>query len=380
VLWRRVNRGSRRAACRAPRCASWSSASASGSRSSPPATGTSTPPAPPSPAFTATLVAVDGTKVATGKDFDDRRPAEERRRRGHEARAARLAAALAASAFAVRSVEEKPYRSSPKAAVHDLHPAAGGRPQAAPVGRAGHAAWPRACTSAATSPTCVPTTWPCQRRPSPPCAARCARLYGPEFVAARAAHSTTSKIKNAQEAHEAIRPTTPLRTPRSSGRRAERAGALAVPHGLAAHRRLADGGRRGHDGAVRSAPRPVDGASNDCEFAASGTTITFPGYRQVYVESAPTRRPTSPRRPEAAAACAHRRPRVCRRLARANSATPRRRRPATPRRRWSSGSRSSASAARRRGRRSCRRSRTAGTCGRRARRSSPPGPPSPSSG
>ena len=37
---------------------------------------------------------------------------------------------------------------------------------------------------------------------------------------------------------------------------------------------------------VRLGAHSVD---HECEFVASGTTITFPGYRQAYVES--TRRP-----------------------------------------------------------------------------------------
>ena len=67
------------------------------------------------PSFTATLVALDGTKVATGKDFtSDGKPKQ------HvvvvpEARARSLATALATADFTVRSVEEKPYRSSAKA-------------------------------------------------------------------------------------------------------------------------------------------------------------------------------------------------------------------------------------------------------------------------
>ena len=63
----------------------------------------------------ATLVAVDGTRVATGKDFDAAGPAARQRRRprrGHGAR--RSPTASTAPTFTVRSVEEKPYRSSPK--------------------------------------------------------------------------------------------------------------------------------------------------------------------------------------------------------------------------------------------------------------------------
>jgi DNA topoisomerase-1 len=66
------------------------------------------------PIFTATLVAVDGTKVATGKDFgDDGQP------KGQvvvltEERAVALADGLAGRDLEVRSVEERPYTSSPK--------------------------------------------------------------------------------------------------------------------------------------------------------------------------------------------------------------------------------------------------------------------------
>ena len=38
------------------------------------------------------------------------------------------------------------------------------------------------------------------------------------------------------------------------------------------------------------------GRNDDCEFAARGTTITFPGYRQVYVESTTTRPTTTAER------------------------------------------------------------------------------------
>ena len=184
-----------------------------------------------------------------------------------------------------------------------------------------------------------------------PCAPQVATEYG-AAVPVAAAQQYTSKVKNAQEAHEAIRPTTPLRSPDQVGRRAEPPGAGAVPADLAAHAGLADGRRHRHDRDA-SASGPPPPTATDAEFAASGTTITFPGYRQVYVESrdegeADARR--SGRR------CCRRSPSAtsCRRRRSSRTATRRRRRPATPRRRWSSGSRSSASAARRRGRRSSR--------------------------
>src|SRR5690606_33827975 len=67
------------------------------------------------PAFDAKLVAVDGTRIATGKDFDDRGQVSDKVVALDEARAKSLADGLADADFTTRSVEEKPYRSSPKA-------------------------------------------------------------------------------------------------------------------------------------------------------------------------------------------------------------------------------------------------------------------------
>jgi DNA topoisomerase-1 len=92
----------------------------------------------------------------------------------------------------------------------------------------------------------------------------------------------TSKSKNAQEAHEAIRPVTPYRTPKQvEGEMNSQelalyrliwqrtlASQMADATGVTVSVRL---------GAISEHER------TDCEFAASGTTITFPGYRAVYV-------------------------------------------------------------------------------------------------
>ncbi len=67
------------------------------------------------PAFTASLVALDGAKVATGKDFGANGVPSDKVIVVDESRAVALADALGSSTFTVRSVEEKPYRSSPKA-------------------------------------------------------------------------------------------------------------------------------------------------------------------------------------------------------------------------------------------------------------------------
>ena len=67
------------------------------------------------PAFNATLVALDGVKVATGKEFDSHGKPKPNVTVLNEIRARSLADGLDGKPFDVRSVEEKPYRSSPKA-------------------------------------------------------------------------------------------------------------------------------------------------------------------------------------------------------------------------------------------------------------------------
>jgi DNA topoisomerase-1 len=108
------------------------------------------------PPFTATLVAVDGTRVATGKDFDSSgQPAstvvvlDERHVRA-------LADGLSGASFTVRSVEEKPYKSSPRppfmtSTLQQEGASCVCRPRRS-------CASPRGCTSVGTSPTCARTT------------------------------------------------------------------------------------------------------------------------------------------------------------------------------------------------------------------------------
>ena len=200
--------------------------------------------------------------------------------------------------------------------------------------------------------------------------------YGASFLSP-SPRRYTSRVKNAQEAHEAIRPTTPLRSPQQV------AGELNG-HELALYRliwqrtlasQMADA--TGHTVTVRIGAIATDG--RDAEFSASGTTITFPGYRQVYVEARDEGddATTTIEREELLPPLASGRSSPSNRWTRV--VTPPRRRRATPKLHSSSAWRNSASVAPRRGRRSSRRSRTAATCGRRARRSYRRGRRSPSS-
>ncbi|HSP28032.1 MAG TPA: DNA topoisomerase, partial [Ilumatobacteraceae bacterium] len=111
--------------------------------------------------------------------------------------------------------------------------------------------------------------------------------YGANYLNA-APKQYSSKVKNAQEAHEAIRPTTPYRSPGQVSNELNSQD-LAL-YRLIWQRTLASqmADATGVTVSVRLAANSTNrstGELTDCEFAASGTTITFPGYRAVYVAS-----------------------------------------------------------------------------------------------
>ncbi len=66
------------------------------------------------PAFSATLLALDGTRVASGRDFDDTGNLVRDVTVLDEPTVRALAVALADSSYAARTVEEKPFSSKPK--------------------------------------------------------------------------------------------------------------------------------------------------------------------------------------------------------------------------------------------------------------------------
>jgi len=238
------------------------------------------------PSFTATLVALDGTRVATGKDFgSDGRPkasvivVDEQRASG-------LADALATADFTVRSVEEKPYRSSPKAPfMTSTLQQEGGRKlrlSAAQVMRVAQGLYERGYITYMRTDNVVLSD-----EALAAVRAEVGRAYGSQFLS-NGPKQYSSKIKNAQEAHEAIRPTTPLRSPDAVA--GELNGQELLLYRMIWQRTLASqmADAVGTTVSVRlGATATVAGAvaPTDAEFAASGTTITFPGYRQVYVES-----------------------------------------------------------------------------------------------
>ncbi len=242
------------------------------------------------PSFDATLVALDGAKVATGKDFSSDGSPKKGVTVVDEAHALALTAALTDSVVTVRSVEEKPYRSSPKAPfMTSTLQQEGGRKLrlgAAQVMRVAQGLYERGFITYMRTDSVALSDEAMNAIRS-----EVGRTYGQQFLS-KGPRQFTSKSRNAQEAHEAIRPTTPLRAP-------DQISAELNSQELALYRmiwqrtlasQMADAA--GTTVSVRLAAMsaalsagPAAGAGQDCEFAASGTTITFPGYRQVYVES-----------------------------------------------------------------------------------------------
>ncbi len=236
------------------------------------------------PAFSATLVALDGTKVATGKDFTSLGQPRGKVVVVDETRARALASDLMPAEFTVRSVEEKPYRSTPKAPfMTSTLQQEGGRKlrlSASQVMRLAQGLYERGyITYMRTDNTVLSDEALAAVR------TEVGTTYGAQFLSP-GPRQYSSKIKNAQEAHEAIRPTTPLRSPDAVA--GELNGQELMLYRMIWQRTLASqmADATGTTVSVRlGAVAPVQGTRTDAEFAASGTTITFPGYRQVYVES-----------------------------------------------------------------------------------------------
>ncbi len=235
------------------------------------------------PGFSATLVEVAGKRVATGKDFDDSGKLSRDVTVLDEDGATTLKSALASSDFSVASVEEKPFSSKPKAPfMTSTLQQEGGRKlrmSSAQVMRVAQDLYQNGyITYMRTDSTTLSET-----------ALNAARnqvrsLYGADYVPDRP-RTYDRKVKNAQEAHEAIRPAgESFRTP-DSLRGELRADQLRL-YDLIWKRTVASQmvDARGQSVSVRIGATASDG--RDVRFGASGRTITFPGYLRAYVEGA----------------------------------------------------------------------------------------------
>ena len=241
-------------------------------------------PAAAPPRFSARLVAVDGKRVATGRDFDSSgalRKADEVLVLD-EAAAGALATGLQGAALSVASVEEKPYtrRPYPPFMTSTLQQEAGRKLRfsaertmsvAQRLYENGYITYMRT-DSTTLSQSAINGARNKARQ-----------LYGDEYV-----HPTprqyTRKVKNAQEAHEAIRPAgETFATP--GALHAELDGDGYRLYELIWQRTVASqmADARGTTLSLRITGNSVDGRA--AAFTASGRTITFPGFLKAYVET-----------------------------------------------------------------------------------------------
>ncbi len=232
--------------------------------------------------LSARLVALDGQRVAQGRDFGaDGRLTERAAGVLHldEAAARALAAALAPATFSVRSVERKPYRRSPYApfrtttlqqeASRKLGFGAKRTMQIAQkLYENGFITYMRT-DSITLSETAIAAA-----------RTQASELYGSQYLP-DAPRVYQSKVKNAQEAHEAIRPSgDTFRTPAQTGLAGDefRLYELIWMRTVASQMKDATG----QSVTVRVAGRAEDG--REAEFTASGKVITFHGFLKAYVE------------------------------------------------------------------------------------------------
>ncbi|MDQ1615064.1 MAG: topoisomerase [Actinomycetota bacterium] len=233
--------------------------------------------------FDARLVGVDGRRVATGRDFgSDGRPVA--RFDGvhlDEATARGLADALGGSSFSVRSVDDKPYsrRPAPPFMTSTLQQEAGRKLRltaqtamrlAQRLYENGYITYMR--TDSTTLSESALNAARSQAR----------QIYGPEYVP-DTPRRYERKVKNAQEAHEAIRPSGDVfRTPGEVAGELSR-DELAV-YDLIWKRTVASqmADARGQTVSVRIGATASDG--RDAEFSTSGTVITFRGFLAAYEE------------------------------------------------------------------------------------------------
>ncbi|MER5772940.1 type I DNA topoisomerase [Streptomyces sp. NPDC002039] len=229
----------------------------------------------------ARLNTVDGKRVAQGRDFGSNGKLKSEVLHLDEAGARALAAALESASFAVRSVESKPYRRSPYApfrtttlqqeASRKLGFGAKATMQVAQkLYENGFITYMRT-DSTTLSDTAVNAA-----------RAQVTQLYGADYLPEKP-RVYAGKVKNAQEAHEAIRPSGDrFRTPAETGLTGDQFRLYELIWKRTVASQMKDA--VGNSVTVKIGGRAADG--RDAEFSASGKTITFHGFMKAYVEGA----------------------------------------------------------------------------------------------
>ena len=231
--------------------------------------------------FDATLLEIDDSRVATGKDFDSNGNAKKGMTVLDQQSATELATDLTKADFSVRSVEEKPYKRSPYPPFRTstLQQDAGRKLRFSSVRTMsvaqrlyenGYITYMRT-DSTALSDSAVASA-----------RSQITKLYGKEYLSPKP-RVYASKVKGAQEAHEAIRPAgetflTPEQLAVKVGTDEARLYDLIWKRTIACQ--MADA--KGVTVSARLVATTTKGT--DVVFSTSGRTITFPGFLRAYVQ------------------------------------------------------------------------------------------------
>ena len=236
-------------------------------------------------AFEASLVSVDGTRVATGKDFDATGKLTAKKRLVLDETTGRdLAGELGDADFSVGSVEARPYtrRPYPPFRTATLQQEAGRKLRfgarramsaAQKLYEGGYITYMRT-DSITLSPAAINSA----RK-------LVATRYGAEYLPDKP-RVYSGKVKNAQEAHEAIRPAgesfqDAKVVARSFGAKSDEARVYDLIWKRTVASQMADA--RGESLKV-TLEAIATGSGRDVRFTASGKTIAFPGFLRAYVE------------------------------------------------------------------------------------------------
>ncbi|TGG77691.1 MULTISPECIES: type I DNA topoisomerase [Streptomyces] len=233
--------------------------------------------------FGARLTTVDGRRIAQGRDFTSEGRLKDPAAVLHldEEAARTLAAALEDTDFSVRSVESKPYRRSPYAPFRTttLQQEASRK-----LGFGAKATMQVAqklyengfITYMRTDSTTLSDTAVTAAR------AQVTQLYGADYLPDKP-RTYAGKVKNAQEAHEAIRPSGDrFRTPAETGLTGDQFKLYELIWKRTVASQMKDA--VGQSVTVKVGGRSADG--RDAEFSATGKVITFHGFLKAYVEGA----------------------------------------------------------------------------------------------
>jgi DNA topoisomerase-1 len=232
--------------------------------------------------FGATLHSLDGSRVATGKDFDSDGKAKAKVTVLDQAEATDLAQELTDADFSVKSVESKPYtrRPYPPFRTSTLQQEAGRKLRfsssrtmsvAQRLYENGHITYMRT-DSVELSDAAIAAA-----------RSQITKLYGEEYLSPSPRKYSGKQAKGAQEAHEAIRPAgETFQTPEQLAQEVgpDEAALYRLIWQRTVASQMADA--KGTSVSVRLGANTGDG--REAIFAASGRTITFPGFLKAYVQ------------------------------------------------------------------------------------------------